>query len=279
MKNTIIIGIAMIATALTLLFVTGCPAPIKANVTVSPEPSVDLNPITGEPYYDIPEKRGVITNITEFDELLRRASGIETFRYKLTDTGLGVERQEFLMRSRFVKLRLNDVYYNSDGTKFDEILMDRVSKTALSHCSKQLCNNPVDKEVEHVDYSDYYQWDPIEYIYRITEPTYVDQEIIGDQYTKVFNAKFEGKDTRVWIQEYYGFPIKILVREDDGNPRTITFEDIMVDEVRSGEIELPFNFTVSGEGTRKWWTWEHYLGELDDEGVSFNEFQQKIAGV
>ena len=258
---------------------SGCVQKFNTNTTINPEPEAEINPITGKPYQDIHEKRGVITNITAFDELLRRASAIESFRYKLTDTELEAPDQEFIVRGRFVKIKLEQPQYHDDGTIFDEVLIDKLTEKALAHCSKTLCKNPTDKEVEHVEYSDYIQMDPVEYIYQITNAEYADQEILDKQYTKVFNAKFEGKDARVWLQEYYGFPLKIIVRNQDNSRRTIEFKDLMINEVRSGELQPPFNFTVRGEGTKTWWTWEHYNGEWKNKAQIPEEFQMKIQSV
>ena len=93
MKRTIITGTILL---LLLIFAGGCQLKYNTNVTVSPDgENAEINPITGEPYQDIAEKRGVKTNITEFDELLRRASKIESYKYILTDTGLTDEQYQF----------------------------------------------------------------------------------------------------------------------------------------------------------------------------------------
>lgn len=250
---------------MAIAFAAGCnPQSSEANVTISPEPSsgeAGINPITGEPYQDIVEKRGVKTNITDYKELVRRASSINEYKYNITDTGTGVKDQRFIIKGRFVKKVLPEPMQHSTGQVFDEILMDRITRQAFSHCSKHLCPKPdIDKELERVDYEDYYVPDPMEYLYKATDGELVREDMIGNQYTKVFSVTFEGKPARIWLQEYYGFPLKIIVRNEDDSRRTILFEDMMIDATRRGEIDTPFNFTISGEDGH-WWFWEHYLGE------------------
>ncbi|MBW2971972.1 hypothetical protein KY359_02950 [Candidatus Woesearchaeota archaeon] len=266
MNNKTILITASILLIIASILSSGCKPDIKSNITVSPSVDENINPITGEKYYDLPEKRGVQTNITDFNELLRRASAIEGYKYNLTDTALGIKGQQFFVLGRFVKTRLPEVQQQSTGEQYDEVFMERRTKQAFSHCSKYLCPSPdIDKEIERVEYSDYYVNDPYEYISKATHPQFVKEEMIGNQYTKVFDVRFEGKDARVWVQEYYGFPIKILVRDGDEISRTIKFEDMMVDATRRGEIDLPFNFTISGE-KGQWYFWEHYLGEWPPKG-------------
>ncbi len=272
MKNAIITtGLVMLV--MVLVFVTGChqgqpsaepDAKPDVNVQVSPEQAgaeADINPITGEPYHDIVDKRGFQTNITDFDELVRRASSIQSYKYNITDTGIGIKNLMFIVDGRFVKHILPKAMQHETGEVFDEVLMDRLTKQAFSHCSKYLCPKPnIDYELERVDYSDYYVPDPMEYLYRTTDGKLINEEMIGNQYTKVFSANFEGKPARIWLQEYYGFPLKIIVREDDDSKRTITFDGMMIDAARRAEVDPPFNFTISGEKGH-WWFWEHYLGE------------------
>lgn len=284
MKNAIITA-RLVMLVIVLVFVTGCQhsqtsAKPDATVQVSPEPTAqgaDINPVTGEPYHDIVEKRGFQTNITDFDELVRRASSIQSYKYNITDTGIGVENQRFLIHGRFVKRILPEAMQHETGEVFDEVLMDRLTKQAFSHCSKELCPKPnIDYELERVDYHDYYVPDPMEYLYRTTDGQLIKEEMIGNQYTKVFSANFEGKPARIWLQEYYGFPLKIIVREDDDSRRTITFDGMMIDATRRSEVDPPFNFTVSSEKGH-WWFWEHYLGEWSP--TQLTEEQRAALGV
>lgn len=273
MKRSIMLGIMLSVFILML----GC----KLQPTMdTSETGPDINPITGEPYQDIADKRGQTTNITEFNELLRRASAIESYTYKFSDSDIGDAVYGYEVLGRFVKITLPEPKKHKTGEIFDEIIIDRVTKTALSHCSRELCPRPnIDKELEKVEYDEYYMYDIYEYLTRATFGEYLKEEIIGNQYTKVFSAKFEADEARVWLQEYYGFPLKILVKQEDGSKRTILFEEVMVDNTRKAEIVPPGNFTVKGvEG--HWIFFEHYLGEWPAErNLKINEEGQIVMTV
>ncbi|MFC1741571.1 hypothetical protein ACFL3V_03475 [Nanoarchaeota archaeon] len=266
MKRAISIGIMLIVSAallVSVLFNAGCDRKFNSNVSVSPETEVEVNPVTGQPPQDIVEKRGVVTNITEFNELMTRASRINSFKYTITDTDLGEDPYKVFVLGRFVKIMLPDLQQHNSGELFDEILMERRDRIAFSHCSKYNCDR--DRELEKVEFDDYYIKDPMEYLYMTTQPEFLKEEMLGNDYTKVFGVKFEGKDGRIWLQEYYGYPLKIIVKEEDGSKRTIKFEEMFVDATRSGEIDTPANFTVKGEDGQ-WVFWKHYLGEWPPKG-------------
>jgi predicted small lipoprotein YifL len=288
MKNTMITtAILSIIILLALTALTGCrqqkypetpAAEQPAAETTTPETPAEeaealvddtpINPITKEPYHDIEEKRGYKTNITEFNELLRRASTIKSYKYNITDTGISDEEYQFFVLGRFIKVRLPELRNSATGDKYDEVFMDRVTKTAFLHCSYIYCPKPnLDKEIEKTEYSDHYISDPMEYLYKtVVNPEYLREEMLGNDYTKVFKITFEDDPGKIWLQEYYGYPLKIEVNQKDGKTRKINFNDMMVDATARGEIDLPYNFTVKGEGNKTWVFWEHYLGEWPKKG-------------
>ncbi len=243
---------------------SGCKNDIpQTNVTVTPE----MN--TTEPEkqpVDVVEKRGIQTNITDFNELLRRASKIATYKYNITDTTHGADEYRFYVFGRFIRVDLPELEKYSDGTKYDQIFLDRVTKHAFSKCSINHCPRPnLDKELENTEFDDYYISDPMETLYKATKAEYVKEEMLGNDYAKVFSIKYEGNDARLWLQEYYGYPLKLVIKTSDNTKRTITFTDMQVDATRRGEIDLPTNFTIKGE-EGSWFFWEHYLGLWPPEG-------------
>lgn len=266
-KRAISAGIVMLTIVLFLFSAAGCQKSILSKENMNKENvSVDVEDnskeLTAEELpKDLVEKRGIKTNITEFQELTRRASSINAFKYEFSDTEAGIENYQFTSLNRFVKLTLPDLREHETGEEFNEVFMDKLTETALSHCGLAYCpKGSLDKEVEKVEFDDYYLRNPVEYLYRATDAEFVKEELLDDQYTKVFSVTFEGRPARIWLQEYYGFPLKIVIRNEDDSKRTIKFDEVMIDSTRRGEIDLPFNFTVKGE-PKSWVFWEHYLGE------------------
>jgi hypothetical protein len=271
MKRAIMPGMA----ALIIMIVVA--VSLSAGCQIAPEndagkaPGTDINPITGNPPQDIIEKRGQKTNITGFNELLLRASRIQSYKYNITDTAISQDTYRFYVLGRWVKIVLPELQQLPTGEEFDEILMDRKTKTTFTHCSKTNCPKPyLDKELEKAEYDNYYLPDPMEYLYQVTDAQFLKEDMIGNDYTKVFSARFQGNEARVWLQEYYGYPLKIIVKNNDGSKRTIRFEDMTIDATRTGEIDTPTNFTVKGE-QGSWIFWKHYLGEWPEEGVRLTD--------
>ncbi len=233
--------------------IIGCSKIQEKNPT-TPSEEKDISPPksqTKEVSGELIEKRGQQTNITDFKELLKRLSKIQSFKYTYKDTNKEGEWRYFIL-GRFVKVKLNELKTDEEGEKYSEVFMDRITKQAFAHCGREYCDK--DKEVERVDYNKYYQEDPYELASGMTNAQYLTEDMIGQDVTKVFKVNFYGKPAKVWMQEYYGYPIKI----DLGN-RVIEYKNMTVDATRTGEIDMPFNFTIKGEPGR-WYFWDHYLG-------------------
>ena len=263
MNKTAMILIILVAT----LAIAGCQQTVPAN-NASAMPEKNLT-VQKKPA-DIVEKRGVKTNITEFNTLVARASNIKSYAYTLHDT-LYPEQDTFYYLNRYVRVVLPGERTWTTGEAFDEVYLDRLTKTALSHCSIRYCPKPnLDKELEITNYDKYYKNDPLEYLYKITDANYVRDDMIGDQYVKVFNMTFDGKEGTAWLQEYYGFPIKIVIPG-----RTVEFLNMTIDNTRLGLVELPFNFTVKGKEGH-WFFWEHYLGEWPQPGQDPDQALQEL---
>lgn len=182
-------------------------------------------------------------NVTNWDDLVIRASKIETFKYTLQDTDFP-EGYEYFVRGRHIKINLPDVRTEEDGNEYNAIFLDRVTKEAFTWCNYDLCEAPIDRSLVRTNYSEYYHFDPLEELYRVNEAEFVGNEMIGENIVKVFDIEYKGKPGRAWVQEHYGYPISIKYEKEDGSVRTIFFEELMVDNVRFVDVFPPFNYSV-----------------------------------
>jgi len=233
MKTVRQVGIVVLLVLVSLMVLSGC-KPVNKEITDPLETAND---------------------ITDFQELIRRASKIETYRYELQDSAFP-EGYTYLFKGRLIKVELPDERTADDGDIYDEVFLDRVTKNALAHCNYETCE-PLDRKLEYVDYDDFYHLDPLEEMYQINKAEFVKNEMLGQNIVKVFDIEYKGNPGRIWVQEYYGFPISIKYEEVDGSIRTIFFKDMVIDNVRMIEVFPPFNFTVEGVSYP---TLYHYYG-------------------
>ncbi|HII72419.1 TPA: hypothetical protein HA265_06715 [Candidatus Woesearchaeota archaeon] len=265
---------AVLIMTMLVVSLTGCKSAPKSEEkgTETLEDTGDIAPPKAQEDPDAPrellDKRGQQTDITEFKELVRRASKIESYKYTLSDTDMD-EEYGYYFKQRFIKVVLPETRTYPTGEEYNWVYMDRSTKTALTRCGE--CDEP-DKELEKTDYEKYYALDPYEMLTKAADAELTGEEMLGNDYTKVFSIRYDGKPGKVWVQEYWGYPIRFEIGEGQ-EKRTVEFKDMMIDATRAGEIEPPFEFTVKGEkGT--WWSWEHYLGEMEGKNIPMPQIQQ-----
>ena len=198
-------------------------------------------------------------NLTEFQELLKRSTAITSMQYNLSDSSLS-NNYYFMVKGRYVKVILPKTKQKSTGEIYNTVYLDRKTKTALTRCGYEICKNPRDLKLEETKYDLWYRKSPIEEMYLFTNATYLRDEMIGKSYAKVFDGKYQGNTARIWVQEYYGFPLKIEYLDSSNIKQKIEFNQLKVNNVRFFDVEIPFNSTVKGEDGH-FWFWKHYLGE------------------
>lgn len=204
-------------------------------------------------------KRGIQTNITEFNELLVRASKISEYKYTLHDSDIEQD-YKYYFKGRFVKVELPMLLEHETGEVFNTVYMERTNKYAFTRCNREVCPEG-DMEFEVGDYDYFYRPEPYEILSMFRSMDYVGDEMIGNDYVKVFSGTYLGNQGRIYVQEYWGYPLKLEYVDDSNTKHTIEFLDMEIDNTRIGEVQMPPNFKIKGE-KGSWWNWEHYLGEL-----------------
>jgi len=237
-KNILLIFLTMIV-VVTLIILTGKPSETPINNSNSDD--------------------GVNESIT-FQTAMQNADRLESVRYTLNDSS--IEKHDyFMIRQKFGKVIL-ETPLEKNGNKYDHVYFDRVKKVALARCSEDLCE--YNKELITVNYSDFYVSDPVETSYLTKDVEYSHSEMLGNQYVDIFNATtYNDEPAIITAQEYYGIPLKYTIGD-----RTIIYEDLMVNNVRLGEIMLPMNCTIDGEQYD--FGWYSYYSNNYNETLLYN---------
>jgi hypothetical protein len=245
---------AILAIAAILLTISAC------TKTTPTDNTTDITQKEDTENETIPEPENIYMSTkptNDYNQLLGRAESIQSMQYNLSDSALD-EKYYYYFYKRLVKVQLPEQLEHENGQIYDEIYMDRPLKKALSHCSKQVCKNPTDKELEVVEYNDYYQLNPVEQMYKAAKPKFEADETYNDNDVKKFSMLYNNRyPGYIWVQPYYGFPMKLEYTLDDGTTREIVYENIRINNVQLGRVIGPFNFTVEG---KTYYTFLHYLG-------------------
>jgi hypothetical protein len=133
-----------------------------------------------------------------------------------------------------VKLREMD---NVKGDIYvDNIYLDLSAKKAVGYCERNVyrCadpNSPID-----VSFAKYYRKTPFEWINEVTYAEKTSEEQMQQRNTWEIEYTEDDERVTMWVDEYYGLPVKIRVVKD-GSASEYIFEDISFNSVDDSDLE------------------------------------------
>ena len=231
---------------IVLMFLAGC---AKAPVATQEEPVVEEQEPTKttkkvaqpveEPVVE-EEVAPVRTPSKPIQELLQKHVGrVVSLKYMYQDaTNKPEEWETWVMGDKMhVKLREMD---NVRGDVYvDNIYLDLAAKKAVCYCERNVyrCADP-NSPIE-LSFAKYYRKTPFEWIESVTYAEKETEETM--QQRTVWKIKWteDGKTTAMWIDTYYGVPVKI--KETEGSTiRDFIYEDIAFNSVEDADLDHTF---------------------------------------
>jgi len=218
---------------LMLVFLAGC-------ITPPEEPILnDTNQSDIQPDIIPPEDDGKIP--LRIRELIEKARQPESFEYDYYTSDQGFVGRFYII-NKDAKVVFPELKIRASGENFDEVYFDRSWDKAWSYCSKDHCNDPKDFTAECVDFPEYYEDYPRQWLLDIKSADILGEEMIGKYNTLVIN--FTGRHDysgKMWLQSYYGIPLQIEYSDIDRINRTIEFRNMTWNTVPSIRVRMPFN--------------------------------------
>ena len=173
----------------------------------------------------------------QIQELLDKYKGrVQSVKYMYQDQTIKPEEWETWVKGDKMHVKLREMDNIREDVYIDQVYLDLSSKTAVGYCERTAyrCADP-NSPVE-VNFKKYYRKTPFEWI---DEVTYAEKEAEEQmQQRNVWKIKYtEGsKTTTMWVDEYYGIPVKVRVA-DGGTVNEYIFEDIGFNAVDDSDLE------------------------------------------
>jgi len=243
--------IAVFLMALVLMMVAGCAAP-QAEPDDDTEPVRKSTPREQEPAPE-PEEREEPEPEDEPEEvearppmnkkvaeLLTKHEGrVKSLKYMYQDATMKPEEWETWIMGNKMHVKLREMDNIKGDVYIDNVYLNLATNDAEGYCERNVyrCadpNSPVD-----VQFRKYYRKTPIEWI---QEVTYAEKEAEEQmQQRNVWKIWYEkdGEKTTMWVDEYYGVPVRVEVRSG-GVKSEYIFEDIGFNAVDDSDLEHAF---------------------------------------
>jgi hypothetical protein len=176
----------------------------------------------------------------QIQELLQKHVGrVTSLTYMYQDQTIKPEEWETRVKGNKMQVKLREMDNIREDVYIDNIYLNIASKTAEGFCERTVyrCVDP-NSPIE-VNFKKYYRKTPFEWINEVTYAEKDSEEQM--QQRNVWKIKYtEGsKTTTMWVDEYYGIPLKIRVA-DAGAVNEYIFEDIAFNDVDDADLEHQF---------------------------------------
>lgn len=227
---------------IAFMFLAGCGAKEKAPeeekkapTTAVKEPAEAAEPEPEEEPEEEPAPAKVPSK--QIQELLQKHVGrVTSLRYMYQDQTIKPEEWETWVTSDRMHVKLREMDNLREDVYIDNVYLNLVSNTAEGFCERTVyrCADP--NSPEEVNFKKYYRKTPFEWI---KEVTYAEKESEEQmQQRNVWKIKYtEGsKTTTMWVDEYYGIPLKVRVA-DGSVVNEYIFEDIGFNSVDDSDLE------------------------------------------
>ncbi|MBS3098487.1 hypothetical protein J4209_06880 [Candidatus Woesearchaeota archaeon] len=193
-----------------------------------------------------PPPDGPIIEQSIIDELLEKTIAIDSFQFFYNITGLN-EKRYYYMLGPDIKVAFPTIKHLEDGTPYDTVYMEREKKIAYTYCSKKSCPEK-DPYAEPINFSLYNIDTPREKVFILNKAELVREELYKERYyVEVINfTNTDGDNGLMWVQSYYGVPLKLEYLDKEGNKKTLVYENISWDSVRDINVAIPYNTTLIG---------------------------------
>lgn len=238
MKKLMSLGIAACAIVLSISLLAGCapsaPAsPGEPTETPTPAPSSTEEP-TGTP--TLPpstEPEPSQPSGDTLDDVLGRTSSIGSVKFDMVMTGAG-------MPSMTVKVWLKDEKMKTESTMEGQTainIVDHEAQTMYMYIPEQNMAFKVTYEQA--------QGSPVEETLAIShyQPRNLGTETIDGKVCMVVEYTVQDVNTKMWIWEEHGFPIKVVTVTDQGTT-TIEYKNIQFTSIPDSEFQLPLGVEI-----------------------------------
>ncbi|MFC1752936.1 hypothetical protein ACFL96_06020 [Thermoproteota archaeon] len=222
----------VVLTILLLAFVVGCGG---KDVEVKTQPSA---PSTSEPVVAAPEPEPepepepAQANAKDVTSLLEKHTKVKSISYMYQDPDNYPEFHEYFVKGDEVAILYTVLDQDNPVGKIDSIYMNTGTKKAVAYCERASNLACPDNNKEHpLTYSMYEKMTPIQWIEKVGYAENKGREQLDQRNVMVLATTIDGKDTTMWVDDYYGTPLKI---EHDGDE--YVFQDMAFNAVEETDL-------------------------------------------
>lgn len=169
------------------------------------------------------------------DLLAKQGLKVKSMNYLYQDPQNTPEKDEVFVKGNKLKIKLAQLDHVVNDVYVDTIYIDRAAGEAAGYCEKKIyrCRDP--NTPHAVAYEKYNKKTPVDWIKGVAYAEEVGSETMDNRDVLVVEYKEKDAQVKMWIDTFYGVPLKIEVMQGSKVDTSI-FEDISFNSVDDSSL-------------------------------------------
>lgn len=211
---------------LALVFIIGCKPQSFAETK-----DINANDNTDAP--DTSEDKNEVAAEESYIKLVKKAQSYESVEYDLGEDSLTKRLYTVNLKGDNSRIALPDFVHMGNREYYDTVYLNAGNGEANAYCESREKFFCPDKDKSYkIKYGEYVHKTPLQWVKEIQNPTYHGIEVLNFRDTTKLSYKKDNKDVFIWIDNFYGLPIKVL--EPSG--KSWHFNYIRVNNVKDEQV-------------------------------------------
>ncbi len=219
MEKKFLMGLfLMLGLILLLVFMFGCERQSSTRTTIIKEEN---------------EKEEAYVLPSDFVSLLEKTKTIKSIQY-LYVTSKETAMNDFYVKGNNMKIKLMEPFIINATDMYDVVYIDLIEKKAKAYCEIDEECFRIKGKVYDVSFSSYYRETPLDWAKKLEKARNVvkiGSEMIENKRAIHYSLELENASGEVWIWEYNGLPLKIIL-----NNHTYEFRNLAVNTLQDSDV-------------------------------------------
>ncbi|MBI5061565.1 MAG: hypothetical protein HZB67_04605 [Candidatus Aenigmarchaeota archaeon] len=170
------------------------------------------------------------------DLLAKQGLKVKSMIFMYQDPQNKPEKDQYFIKGEKIKISLAQLDHISDNIYVTTIYLDRSTQEAIGYCEAKMyrCKDP--NKPFPVPFSKYERKTPVDWIAGVTYAEEVSSERIDDREVAVLQFEEDGSAVKMWLDTFFGVPLKIQVMKSGSIVDEYIFEDIAFNSVTDDQL-------------------------------------------
>jgi len=164
---------------------------------------------------------------------------VKNYAYVYDEPPLNTGGDTWFVHEDKIKIKLQRTNLLMATYDFNYVYLDTASQKAIGYCLEDALRCPEGMIKYDADYDFWNRKTPHEWLAGVSSAEKKGSKSIGDRNVQGVKTVINNRDTILWLDEFYGLPVKIDILEGEDVIETFNFVDIQFNSFKEDDVTPP----------------------------------------